>query len=284
MNKYTIYKITNIINNKIYIGQTIRELKYRIKNYKYYSKNKHKNNLYIYNAMYKYGFESFTFEIIDEAAQNQEELNSKEIYYISFYNSTDPNIGYNIDCGGNKTVVTDITRDKISKTLTGRKLSQKTKDKISKSHIGKVHTLEHNDNVSKSLSGKKLSQNHINKLSNAHIGKKLSQDHIDKIIKSKKGKTRKPFSNETKNKMSQIHIGKELSNEIKNKISLSNKGKISGSKNNNAKLNDEKVIQILLKIKNGAKNKDLAKEFEVSEQTISFIRNNKIWRHISRDI
>ena len=71
-----IYKITNIQNNKVYIGQTIRPVKNRF--------NRHINdamnntlNTHFARAIRKYGKENFIIEIIDEA-KNQDELNLKE--------------------------------------------------------------------------------------------------------------------------------------------------------------------------------------------------------------
>lgn len=83
-----IYKITNLINSKIYIG-----------------KSKHNNPSYmgsgtlITKAIIKYGKENFSKEILEEC-DNEDDLNAKEIYWISKYNSTNPTIGYNIDKGG----------------------------------------------------------------------------------------------------------------------------------------------------------------------------------------
>lgn len=83
-----IYKITNKINGKVYIGQTIRSLKKRF--------NEHCNNKKstISKAIQKYGKENFTIEEID-GANNQSELNYKEWLLIYKFNSLTPN-GYNI--------------------------------------------------------------------------------------------------------------------------------------------------------------------------------------------
>lgn len=94
MNKYgCIYKITNKINNKIYIGKTIlKDPKYRFNVHVYLSKNKPK--MLICRAIAKYGKQNFTFEIIHYASQN-ENLNFLEESYIKAFNSLTPN-GYNI--------------------------------------------------------------------------------------------------------------------------------------------------------------------------------------------
>lgn len=83
-----IYKITNIINNKIYIGQ-----------------DRHNNPHYmgsgvaIVNAVKKYGKEHFIKEIIEQC-ETHDILNEREKYWIAHYNSTDNDIGYNIALGG----------------------------------------------------------------------------------------------------------------------------------------------------------------------------------------
>ncbi len=91
-----IYKVTNSINNKVYIGQTVKNLNER-RNSHYY-KARHENlNTHFLNALNKYPEEIFIWEEIDEA-NSREELDSKEIYWINFYNSIE--MGYNTRVGG----------------------------------------------------------------------------------------------------------------------------------------------------------------------------------------
>ena len=86
-----IYKFTNTVNNKVYIGQTIQKPTQRF--------YEHCNGGYkLYKAIKKYGKEKFTFEVIDNA-KTLEELNIKEEKYIAKYNSIKQ--GYNIRQGGN---------------------------------------------------------------------------------------------------------------------------------------------------------------------------------------
>ena len=97
-----IYKITNIQNNKIYIGQTIRPIKDRFHRHI----NDALNNVidtHFARAIKKYGKENFKIEEIDTAT-SQEELTQKEQYWIQYYNSVQE--GYNetdaiSKCGGN---------------------------------------------------------------------------------------------------------------------------------------------------------------------------------------
>ena len=91
-----IYKIQNKINNKIYIGQTVKPVEKRF--------NQHKNNynkpyfsqLALYKAFNKYGLENFTFEEIEEVENS--ELDVREKYWINYYDSY--NNGYNSTLGG----------------------------------------------------------------------------------------------------------------------------------------------------------------------------------------
>ena len=93
-----IYKITNIINNKIYIGQVYNKsvqdrFVRHIKEANPYSRS------IVDKAIAKYGKDNFIVEQIDEAT-SLEELNQKEKYWIKYYNSTNKKIGYNLTSGG----------------------------------------------------------------------------------------------------------------------------------------------------------------------------------------
>lgn len=90
-----IYKVTNEINGKIYIGQTCRTLSERMEEHKRHNKTA------VDLAIQKYGIENFRVEQIDSAS-SIEELNEKEIYWIEYYNCLIPN-GYNMCNGGSNT-------------------------------------------------------------------------------------------------------------------------------------------------------------------------------------
>lgn len=88
-----IYKITNILNQKVYIGQS-KNIENRWKAHKC-----SKDNSIIHLAFKKYGLSNFIFEVIEECPV--ELLNEKEIYWINIYNSLAP-FGYNMVPGGNR--------------------------------------------------------------------------------------------------------------------------------------------------------------------------------------
>ena len=122
-----IYKITNIQNNKVYIGQTIRPIQNRFHRHI----NDALNNIldtHFARAIRKYGKDNFIIEQIDQT-QTQDELNKKEQYWIQYYNLVQN--GYNetdaiSKCGGNtyqsKTEKEmKVIKEKIRQTKIGAK-------------------------------------------------------------------------------------------------------------------------------------------------------------------
>lgn len=96
-----IYKCTNKVNGKYYIGKTQRKLETRIAQHKSEAKSyRDKTLCAFHNALNKYGFENFEWEVID-TADTLEELNQKEIFWIDKLKSlTKFGLGYNINTGG----------------------------------------------------------------------------------------------------------------------------------------------------------------------------------------
>ena len=102
-----IYKIENLINGKVYIGQSV-DIQYRFRNHKSESFNP-KSNAYdtaIHRAIRKYGVDNFSFEIVEECEQDQ--LRAREIYWINYYHSFGE--GYNLTSGGEGVSTIDIKR------------------------------------------------------------------------------------------------------------------------------------------------------------------------------
>lgn len=92
-----IYAITNSVNNKVYVGQTIRPVNARFRQHindaKKYSKN---SNIKLYNAINRYGSDKFSVCVIEEC--EAESLNEREKYWIKYYDSF--HNGYNTTSGG----------------------------------------------------------------------------------------------------------------------------------------------------------------------------------------
>ena len=116
-----IYKITNKINGKCYIGQSNDIIKRWKTEYKWYHINSH-----LQSAFNKYGLENFDFEIVEECQPNL--LNEREQFWITVYNSFDRNFGYNKTLGGTGTlgrtfIMSEETKNKIRTANTGRKFT-----------------------------------------------------------------------------------------------------------------------------------------------------------------
>lgn len=101
-----IYKITNILNNKVYIGQSIS-----IKNRWCNHKEKLRKNLHtkhFQSSWNKYGEDCFIFEVLEECSI--EDLNEKESFYIDKYKSINPEFGYNL-------VQDNVNRRRLNETI-----------------------------------------------------------------------------------------------------------------------------------------------------------------------
>lgn len=96
-----VYKCTNLINNKTYIGLTVKDLEKRKQEHFNSAFNTNGNTVF-YRALRKYGEKNFNWEIID-TAETESELKCKEKYWIDYYNSfigyKNP-LGYNMTLGG----------------------------------------------------------------------------------------------------------------------------------------------------------------------------------------
>lgn len=172
-----IYKCTNIVNSKKYIGKTINYEK-RIKQHIRNAKNK-KLNYPIYKAIRKYGIENFKWEILAECI-NEIDLNNKEREFIKSEKSTVYENGYNLSYGGDGQLGykhTDEFKNNLSKRMMnnqytlGRTLSEEHKIKLKKSSLGskcpnkgRAFTKERKLHLSKILKGRIFSEEHKKKL------------------------------------------------------------------------------------------------------------------------
>lgn len=201
MGEHVIYKITNTVNNKIYIGQTK----------KYYGKRKfgangrlkvHINSALnntdkdkksgcpkLCNAIRKYGKNNFVIEELE--AIDVGNVDDREMYYIKFYDSTSDK-GYNIALGGNGRKVANVTeeaRKNISKAQVGEKEEMNIrpyKDKKTGEIIGyRARCREHDRYVEKHFTSKKNTPDENRKLALEFIEsvKNNTEDKYEKYNK-----------------------------------------------------------------------------------------------------
>lgn len=159
-----IYKITNTINGKSYIGQTIQNVKERFYQHCATKCSKAVSNMAIHRAIKKYGKSNFTVEVIEEI--DFANLNDRERYWIKYYNSY--NNGYNSTKGGQDGI-------KLFKNLDTESIVREYKSGKSLREIGRLF------NVDKQTIKDLLVRNNINLRTTKTY--KLSQKDREDIIK-----------------------------------------------------------------------------------------------------
>ena len=161
-----IYKTTNQINSKIYIGQDKRN------NPNYLGSGK-----ILHLAFQKYGLENFNKEIL-EVCESVKDLNEREKYWISFYDSTNRSIGYNIALGGD-TLSKHPNKEEIGKRI-GESNKKRWKDEDYKTNMSESRknriTEETREKLSKSSKGE----------NNVMYGKSHNAVTKDKMSESRK--------------------------------------------------------------------------------------------------
>lgn len=180
-----VYRATNKINGKHYIGYTTGSLHDRMKSHvrKANDKNQKAYNYFFQRALRKYSINSFIWEVLC-ICKSKEDCCNKEKEYIKQYNSIAPN-GYNLTQGGDGGIQSNITRLKMSITL----------KKLHKDHPEKFDRMLTMTSENRSSQAKKAWET--------------------KKLKGYKAKTGYKFSNESKQKMS-------ITKNIKNKCAWIN--------------------------------------------------------------
>lgn len=135
-----IYKIQNLINGHIYIGQTQKHYTKRFQQHKANYDKPYFSHLAIYKAFSKYGLENFLFEPIEEV--ENELLDEREIFWISHYNSYKN--GYNSTIGGKPIKVFEYDLDEIIKLYNENKSARKVAKIIGCDHSTIDHILNAN--------------------------------------------------------------------------------------------------------------------------------------------
>jgi group I intron endonuclease len=197
MKIYTIYKAINLTNGKCYIGFDSNWPKR-----KYNHKKRYKNyNLKFYDAIKKYGWDNFEWEIIYQSLDGPHTLNYMEKYFIEAFNSLKN--GYNMTLGGEGTIGYKHSEESILKNKMknsginhynwGKHISEETKSKISLANSG-----ENNGMFGKKV---EFSPEHKLKISKQLKNKPKTQQHKDNLKLAKK-KSTYIISDETKLKMS----------------------------------------------------------------------------------
>lgn len=263
-----IYLTENQINHRWYIGQHHWE-KPGIDT-SYYG-----SGIAIKEAIDKYGKENFTCIPIDWA-YSKEELDEKEVWWISYFRTLSPYEGYNIANGGYACSWSDGNYP-----MSGKHHSEETKKKMSEQRRGENHPRY----------GKHLSEEHKNKLREAQLGRHHTEETRKKMSESKKGEKnnmyKKHHTEEARRKISEAKRKNKSSKETKNpraKITEETKRKTichKGIKNSRAKLTEKDVLEIVELHNNGLSYAKIAPMFNVKPAAIYKICNGITWSHIT---
>lgn len=214
-----IYKITNSINGKFYVGSAVN-LKKRFGHHYGYLKRGNHCNRKLQRSWNKHGSSVFEFSVL-ELVPLLDDLINREQYWIDALDAV--NLGYNMSpTAGNKMGMrhSSETRKKMSESSLGKKMSEESRRKMSLAKTGSKLSAETREKMSKARKGRIVSEEHRRNLSIANKGRKLSPEHIEKMAQSRLGKK---ATEETKIRMSIAMTGKKHTQETKDKISLTKK-------------------------------------------------------------
>ena len=195
-----IYKITNNLNNKIYIGLSSKTPE---DSTDYYG-----SGVIVNQAIDKHGKHNFTKTILERDIVDHNYLQERERHYIDIYNSTKRGHGYNITQGGGGVLGyrhTEETKRKIAESnrLKGPR-SEETEQKIREANSGVPFTKERCERIRKALTGRKMSDEMKQKLKDAKAkeprrtcphcgvegkGANMTRYHFDKCINMNKQKS-----------------------------------------------------------------------------------------------
>lgn len=194
-----LYKHTNKINGKVYIGQTVKDLESRCGS----SGCNYISSTFFSNAIRKYGWDNFTHEILGEY-ETKEELDKAEIEMIALYESTNKEKGYNLRSGGSRGKLSMERRE----FLVSREFrhTEETKRKISLANKGKIRSKEIRKKLSKAITGCKMpprTNEHLENLSKSLMGHPVSEETRKKLSEKNKGKKLPPRSEEYRKKLSE---------------------------------------------------------------------------------
>lgn len=244
-----IYKFTNKVNGKHYIGLTTRGFEVRIKEhmYQHLNPNTGSYNSVFYRALRKHGWDNFSCEIIDHAS-SKDELMSKESYWISYYKSFSNDNGYNSTTGG------DL-----------HEFREESRLKMATSHGGKPFLVF-------DTSGNFVSRYEIHSEFAKELG--VSMKHIATALRAKYYSLG-----------GYIPIYEEDYSDIllENRIKLISVNRRTGERNVQSKLTADIVSDIKIMLINNLTHSHIARQFNVDRSCIGSIANNKTWKYVVVD-
>lgn len=218
--KSGIYCITNLVNGKVYVGQSVNIPK-RWKTHRAKLRHGTGKHFHLGHAWAKYGEDNFRFTVLEHAPVDQ--LDALEEHYIRTLHATDSQFGYNVESKSRgRGVWTDEARARLSAMRKGVKRSAETVAKMSASLRGRKCSPDAVEKMAAAHRGIKWSDEARAKLSESRIGSKRSPESIAKGAASNRGKV---LSDETRAKISAAKMGRKATDEERARMSESRKGR-----------------------------------------------------------
>lgn len=281
---FGIYAIKNNANNKLYIGQSIDIEERRKAHFEALRSGRHYNR-YLQNSFNKHGEHNFSFEILEET-QN---LDEREKYWISYYDTCSKVKGYNLLTGGKNFEMTDDVRIRISDSVKNFYFKNpEARENVSKNvsgeknpFWGKTHTDEARKKIVMANIGRKQSEetkrkrSQALKLNHPNRGKKMSEESKLKMSLAKKGKpahNKKYFSDEEICKIKSMYFDNYSLKEISELFKVSNvvikrilvENNIYESKNPRKPLSEKEIDEILTRLNDKESLRSVAKEYNLT--------------------
>lgn len=159
---YTIYALTNTVNNKMYIGTTKKKLYQRFNGGRGYEHQK-----LFYADICKYGWDKFESEIIASNLTEQEAFNMEKLL-ISKLREQDPDLLYNKDAGGKHGKHCKETKEIIRQINVGRVITEEAKEKIRAARAKQVFSTESLEKRAAKIRGRKMSPEFCKNIGETH--------------------------------------------------------------------------------------------------------------------
>lgn len=250
-NNSGVYQIRNLVNGKIYIGQSTRLVDRRYNHFRLLALGKH-HTPHLQSAYNKYGAENFVFEVLVYC-----EPDSLDYFEQKSINELRPQYNSRLEATSNR----------------GHKMSDETKRRISLSNMGHGVSVETRNKLSKALAGRKMPLEAVKKLAQRMMGHTMHKGRKwpAEVVEKRNNSIREHWKTHER----------VVSDETRAKMSASGMGKRTGETNNKAVLTTKKVIEIRRLHKNRVMTLDgIAEIFGVSQTTIVSICMRRTWKHI----
>ena len=275
LSKHYVYRLTNTVNGKIYIGKA-KDPRARFRKHISSAKLKKPDQFfYLQASIRKYGADKFALDIV-ECLGSAEKAYAREMYWVGYYKSNNNKYGMNLTLGGDGSrghILSKSARMSISKAQTGRKMPECTRRAIVKANKGRHYSAEHRKKIGDAQQGNK----------NHRYGKKNTAEHNLAISRANTGKV---VSDETRQKMRVATTARfknsPMPESTRQKLREARIGKagLKGSQHPGAKLTENDVLEIRRSHREGVKYADLSRRFGVARGTIGKIVQRVKWQHL----